>query len=127
MKSELNLFGNPGFQKPQELTSMEDDKKIVDKTIENKKDLTLGSQKDTSLIDNTLSNKDNIFSSKKSKKRLKKKYKLKYSGHELFSFLLASSIIALVIWFFVLKKTIVSTVTENVPSAFKLNQQYSNE
>tara|TARA_B100001750_G_C15378309_1_gene531046 strand:+ start:93 stop:476 length:384 start_codon:yes stop_codon:yes gene_type:complete len=127
MKSELNLFGNSGFQKPQELTSMEDDKKIVDKTIENKKDLTLGSEKDASLIDSTLSNKDNIFSSKKSKKRLKKKYKLKYSGHELFSFLLASAIIALVIWFFVLKKTIVSTVTENVPSAFKLNQQYSNE
>ena len=127
MKGELNLFGNSGFQKPQKIAFTEHDNKIADKTSENKKDLTLESQKDASLIDSTLSNKDNIFSSKKSKKRLKKKYKLKYSGHELFSFLLASSIIALVIWFFVLKKTIVSTVTENVPSSFKLNHQNSNE
>ena len=56
--------------------------------------------------------------------RQSRKWYVSISVVAIFSFILASAIIALVIWFFVLKKTIVSTVTENVPSAFKLNQQY---
>ena len=66
MKGELNLFGDSGFQKPQKISFTEHDNKIADKTSENKKDLTLESQKDASLIDSTLSKKDNIISSKKS-------------------------------------------------------------
>ena len=46
MKGELNLFGYSGFQKPQKISFTEHDNKIADKTSENKKDLTLESQKD---------------------------------------------------------------------------------
>lgn len=54
------------------------------------------------------------------------KRKARWSGHEIFSFLVASTIIAVVIWFFVLRKTVSSTIIEYTPDEFELYEEDGN-
>ncbi|MBF89165.1 MAG: hypothetical protein CMG75_05770 [Candidatus Marinimicrobia bacterium] len=127
MKNEINLFENPGFQKIKENTINDEEVKNKISNSTNKTDSIEKPIDDVELIQGAGSKQNVFLNTKKPKKRLKKKYKFKYSFHELFSFLLASSIIALVIWFFVLRKTVVSTVSEYIPNSLKTYQENSNE
>ena len=63
---------------------------------------------------------------KANKKPRKRKRKKKYSGHEIFSFLFSAAIIALVIWFFVLRKEVIFNVSEYPSNLFEL-QRHANK
>ncbi|MEE2876978.1 MAG: hypothetical protein VX822_04280 [Candidatus Neomarinimicrobiota bacterium] len=126
MMAELNLFGKSGFQ-DHEL--MSDLKEGIDSTEKAMDDLKAESQqkKETILVKEEAPEPKKVLQQTKPKKKPKAKRKRKYSGHEVFSFLLSSAIIALVLWYFVLKKSIVSTVSEYLPRSFEVHQQNSDD
>ena len=97
--ADLNLFGSEGFQDPV----------VSEETLPPLKQ----EEESAVAIPETRPMKK---TKKKSRKRKRKK---KYSGHEIFSFLFSAAIIALVIWFFVLRKEVISNVSEYPPNAFE--------
>ena len=104
--ADLNLFGSEGFQGP--LVSKETPPPLK--------------EEEESAV--AIPEKRPI---KKAKiKPLKRKRKKKYSGHEIFSFLFSAAIIALVIWFFVLRKEVISNVSEYPSNLFEL-QRHANK
>ena len=100
--ADLNLFGSVGFQDP--VVSEEAPPPLKQE------------EESTVAIPETRPMK------KAKKKPRKRKRKKKYSGHEIFSFLFSAVIIALVIWFFVLRKEVIFNVSEYSPNAFELHR-----
>ena len=100
--ADLNLFGSEGFQDP-----------VV---YEEARPPLKQEEESTVAIPETRPMK------KAKKKPRKRKRKKKYSGHEIFSFLFSAAIIALVIWFFVLRKEVIFNVSEYSPNAFELHR-----
>ena len=100
--ADLNLFGSEGFQEP---------------VVSEKAPPPLKQEEESAVaIPETKPKK------KAKKKPRKQKRKKKYSGHEIFSFLFSAAIIALVIWFFVLRKEVIFNVSEYLPDAFELHR-----
>ena len=97
--ADLNLFGSKGFQNP----------------VVSEEALPLLKQEEESVV--TIS-ETRPMKKAKQKPRTQKRKK-KYSGHEIFSFLFSAAIIALVIWFFVLRKEVIFNVSEYPPNAFE--------
>ena len=96
--ADLNLFGSEGFQDP----------------VVSEESPPLKQEEESAVaIPETRPMK------KAKKKPHKRKQKKKYSGHEIFSFLFSAAIIALVIWFFVLRKEVIFNVSEYPPKAFE--------
>lgn len=104
--ADLNLFGSEGFQGP--LVSKETPPPLK--------------QEEESAV--AVLEKRPVKKAKK--KPLKGKRKKKYSGHEIFSFLFSAAIIALVIWFFVLRKEVIFNVSEYPSNLFEL-QRHANK
>ena len=100
--ADLNLFGSEGFQDP--VVSEEAPPPLK--------------QKEESAV----AMPETKPMKKAKKKPHKRKRKKKYSGHEIFSFLFSAVIIALVIWFFVLRKEVIFNVSEYSPNAFELHR-----
>ena len=99
---DLNLFGSEGFQDP---------------VVSEEAPPPLKQEEESAVaIPETRPMK------KAKKKPRKRKGKKKYSGHEIFSFLFSAVIIALVIWFFVLRKEVIFNVSEYSPNAFELHR-----
>ena len=105
--ADLNLFGSEGFQGP--LVSKETPPPLK--------------QEEESAV--AVLEKRPVKKAKK--KPLKGKRKKKYSGHEIFSFLFSAAIIALVIWFFILRKEVISNVSEYPPNAFELHRHATKD
>lgn len=128
MTAELNLFGKTGFQ---DLEIVPETKKEINKSKQDT--FPLESEPETKGGETLTINEEKVGESNKllklgkPKKKSKAKRKMKYSGHEVFSFLLASAIIGLVIWFFVLKKSVVSSISEYLPRSFELYHQNSDD
>ena len=100
--ADLNLFGSEGFQEP---------------VVSEETPPPLKQEEESAVaIPETRPMK------KAKKKPRKRKRKKKYSGHEIFSFLFSAVIIALVIWFFVLRKEVIFNVSEYSPNAFELHR-----
>ena len=100
--ADLNLFGSEGFQDP---------------VVSEETPPPLKQEEESAVaIPETRPMK------KAKKKPRKRKRKKKYSGHEIFSFLFSAVIIALVIWFFVLRKEVIFNVSEYSPNAFELHR-----
>ena len=100
--ADLNLFGSEGFQEP---------------VVSEEAPPPLKQEEESAVaIPETRPMK------KAKKKPRKRKRKKKYSGHEIFSFLFSAVIIALVIWFFVLRKEVIFNVSEYSPNAFELHR-----
>lgn len=100
--ADLNLFGSEGFQDP---------------VVSEEAPPPLKQEEESAVaIPETRPMK------KAKKKPRKRKRKKKYSGHEIFSFLFSAVIIALVIWFFVLRKEVIFNVSEYSPNAFELHR-----
>ena len=100
--ADLNLFGSEGFQDP---------------VVSEEAPPPLKQEEESAVaIPETRPMK------KAKKKPRKRKRKKKYSGHEIFSFLFSAAIIALVIWFFVLRKEVIFNVSEYSPNAFELHR-----
>ena len=97
--ADLNLFGSEGFQEP----------------VVSEEAPPLIKQEGESAVA-ILETRPMKKAKKKPHKRKRKK---KYSGHEIFSFLFSAAIIALVIWFFVLRKEVIFNVSEYPPNAFE--------
>ena len=96
--ADLNLFGSEGFQDP----------------VVSEESPPLKQEEESAVaIPETRPMK------KAKKKPRKRKRKKKYSGHEIFSFLFSAAIIALVIWFFVLRKEVIFNVSEYPPNVFE--------
>ena len=104
--ADLNLFGSEGFQEP--VVSKEAPPPLK--------------QEEESAV--AIPEKRPMKKAKK--KPLKEKRKKKYSGHEIFSFLFSAAIIALVIWFFVLRKEVIFNVSEYPSNLFEL-QRHANK
>ena len=100
--ADLNLFGSEGFQEP----------------VVSEQTPLLPNQEEESAV---AIHKTRPMKKAKKKPR-KRKRKKKFSGHEIFSFLFSAAIIALVIWFFVLRKEVISNVSEYLPNAFELHR-----
>ena len=103
---DLNLFGNEGFQ--ESVVSKEAPPPLM--------------QEEESAV--AVLEKRPVKKPKKNP--LKGKRKKKYSGHEIFSFLFSVAIIALVIWFFVLRKEVIFNVSEYPSNLFEL-QRHANK
>ena len=100
--ADLNLFGSEGFQEP---------------VVSEEAPPPLKQEEESAVaIPETRPMK------KTKKKPRKRKRKKKYSGHEIFSFLFSAVIIALVIWFFVLRKEVIFNVSEYSPNTFELHR-----
>ena len=100
--ADLNLFGSEGFQDP---------------VVSEEAPPPLKQEEESAVaIPETRPMK------KAKKKPRKRKRKKQYSGHEIFSFLFSAAIIALVIWFFVLRKEVIFNVSEYSPNAFELHR-----
>ncbi|MBH30924.1 MAG: hypothetical protein CMG71_02900 [Candidatus Marinimicrobia bacterium] len=125
MTPELNLFGKSGFQ-DQEVVS--EFNKRIDLAAQNAARLKAERRQNEEAVSpkEESAELEKVLQGVKSKKKPKKKRRKKYSGHEIFSFVLSSAIIALVLWYFVLKKSIVSTVSEYLPRSFEVHQQNSD-
>ena len=125
MTPELNLFGKSGFQDQEVVSEL---KKGIDLAAENTARIKAERRQNEEAVAPKEESADleKILQEVKPKKKPKKKRRKKYSGHEIFSFVLSSAIIALVLWYFVLKKSIVSTVSEYLPRSFEVHQQNSD-
>ncbi len=99
--ADLNLFGSEGFQDP----------------VVSEESPPLKQEEESAVA--ILETRPMKKAKKKPRKRKRKK---KYSGHEIFSFLFSAAIIALVIWFFVLRKEVIFNVSEYPPNAFELHR-----
>ena len=95
---DLNLFGSEGFQDP----------------VVSKESPPLKQEEESAVA--IPERRPMKKAKKKSRKRKRKK---KYSGHEIFSFLFSAAIIALVIWFFALRKEVIFNVSEYPSNAFE--------
>ena len=104
--ADLNLFGSEGFQKP---------------VVSEEAPPPLKQEEESAVA---IPEKRPMKKAKK--KPLKEKRKKKYSGHEIFSFLFSAAIIALVIWFFVLRKEVIFNVSEYPTNLFEL-QRHANK
>ena len=125
MTPELNLFGKSGFQDHEVVSNL---KKGIDLAAQNAARLKAERRQNEEAVAPKQKSADleEVLQEVKPKKKPKTKRRKKYSGHEIFSFILSSAIIALVLWYFVFKKSIVSTVSEYLPRSFEVHQQNSD-
>ena len=101
--TDLNLFGSEGFQEPVALQQV--------KSRTTKMELARVEEPEKKTVKETV------------KKSPEPNRKSKYKGHEIFSFLLSAAIVALVIWYFVLRKEVSFYINEYQPSAFEIHRQ----
>ena len=125
MTPELNLFGKSGFQDHEIVAKL---KEGIELATENVARLEEERRQNEGAVAPKQEPPDleEVLQEAEPRKESKPKRK-KYSGHEVFSFILSSAIIALVLWYFVLKKSIVSTVSEHLPRSFDVQQLNSDD
>ncbi len=126
MTPELNLFGKSGFQDHEIAAKLKEGIKLATDNVARLEEERR--QNEGAVAPKQESpDPEEVLQEAEPRKESKPKRKKKYSGHEVFSFILSSAIIALVLWYFVLKKSIVSTVSEHLPRSFDVQQLNSDE
>ncbi len=126
MTPELNLFGKSGFQDHEIAAKLKEGIKLATDNVARLEEERRQNEEAVAPKEES-ADLEKILQEVKPKKKPKKKRRKKYSGHEIFSFVLSSAIIALVLWYFVLKKSIVSTVSEHLPRSFDVQQLNSDD
>ena len=125
MTPEMNLFGKSGFQDQEVVSELKKGIDLVTQDAARHEEERRQNEEAVAPKEES-ADLEKVLQGVKLKKKPKKKRRKKYSGHEIFSFILSSAIIALVLWYFVLKKSIVSTVSEFLPRSFEVYQQNSD-